>query len=317
MVGKRIFKYTCFIFAFLISFHHTVFANIPQHTNHFYVNDFANVLTQETINHINQKSRFLDDKTGAQLVVSIVDFTDGIDIDKYAMDMFNQWGIGDPVQNNGILLLLVIGEEDYFAATGDGIDNIITDAQLDRLLMSYLEPNFALGNYDLGVLQAYNAIFSVLEGFYNVSFENYIPYNATNNATSPSNAPLQNTATQPTNTNNNSFFSYLYLLIIFIFIVPFFLGGGRRGRRGRGLRRSSLFWWLMPSPFSLNRRNRNIRNNTNNTNNTYTTSQPKSKYTGNSTAFGRGGRSSGGVGRGGNRLGGGGRSSGGGVGRRR
>ena len=86
-----------------------------------YVGDYANVLTDETEQYIIEQSAKLDQATGAQIVVVTVDFLDGMTAEEYAYTIFNEWGIGDAEKDNGLLLLLAIGEEDYWAMQGKGL----------------------------------------------------------------------------------------------------------------------------------------------------------------------------------------------------
>lgn len=58
--------------------------------------------------------------------MATVDFTDGEDIADYAYDLFNKWGIGDKKSNNGLLILLSIGAEDYYAEPGVGLTDVFT-----------------------------------------------------------------------------------------------------------------------------------------------------------------------------------------------
>jgi len=50
---------------------------IPSHTEAFYVNDFAQVLSSNTKGYILEQSIKLDELSGAQLVVVTIDSTDG------------------------------------------------------------------------------------------------------------------------------------------------------------------------------------------------------------------------------------------------
>ena len=85
-----------------------------------YVGDYANVLSEETERYIIEQNQALAGATGAQIVIVTVDFLDGMDIEDYAYTIFNDWGIGDAEKNNGLLLLLAIGEENYWAMQGKG-----------------------------------------------------------------------------------------------------------------------------------------------------------------------------------------------------
>jgi len=311
------------VMVFSILFFNNVFANIPNHTEAFYVNDFAGVLSSETMAHIVERNLHLSELNGAQIVVTTVHFVDGIPIEDYAMEMFNQWGIGDAVQNNGVLLLLAIGQEDFYVAIGDGLHNIMPDGDVSIMLTTYLEPYFDVSNYDQGVRNVFDQIYSVL---------------SRHNISSPlvNNIADTNTATDNITTTNNTFslenLIFLILFIAMIFYVPR-MSNGRRGMR-RSRRRGVPLWVKTSWLNSASSRRRNSNQN-----------RPQEPFGGSfANRSGGGGRTSGGgVGRtsgnsrfgggsgtrlggssrlgngsaSGSRLGGGGRTSGGGVGRKR
>ena len=143
-----------------------VLADIPQPTEWFYVDDYAGVLSQSTLEHIVSENDSLYARTGAQIVVATVDFLDGMSADDYIFEMFNQWGIGSAEKNNGILPLLVIGEEDYRILQGQGLEEYLPSSVLDDMLFEYLEPDFAVGDYDAGVRKLFDALLSRLNAIY-------------------------------------------------------------------------------------------------------------------------------------------------------
>ena len=96
-----------------------------------YVYDGANVLSSSTESYIERTGSALAEACGAEVVVATVDFTDGEDIADYAYDLFNKWGIGDKKANNGLLILLSIGAEDYYAEPGVGLTDVFTGGVLD------------------------------------------------------------------------------------------------------------------------------------------------------------------------------------------
>lgn len=102
--------------------------------------------------------------------MATVDFTDGEDIADYAYDLFNKWGIGDKKANNGLLILLSIGAEDYYAEPGAGLTDVFTGGVLDAMLYDYLEDDFAAKDYDSGVKKVYARAVEILEDHYNVSY---------------------------------------------------------------------------------------------------------------------------------------------------
>lgn len=133
-----------------------------------YVGDYANVLSEETEQYMIQQNQGLEQATGAQLVVVTVDFLDGLDIAEYAYQIFNEWGIGDSEKNNGLLLLLAIGEDNYWAVQGKGLEGILSSGELGDYLYNYLEPDFAAKNYDAGVRKVFDALYGWYEEYYHL-----------------------------------------------------------------------------------------------------------------------------------------------------
>lgn len=295
MQAKKLFT---LVMVFTILFFNNVFANIPNHTEAFYVNDFAGVLSPETMAHIVERNLSLSEVNGAQIVVTTVHFVDGIPIEDYAMEMFNQWGIGDSVHNNGVLLLLAVGQEDFFVSTGDGLDNIMSAGDVSIMLSTHLEPYFDASNYDEGTR-------NIFDEMYHVISRHHIP--------SPSNTNIVSTNTVATNSFDSSNLIFFILFIAMIIYAPR-MSIGRRGI-GRSKRRGVPLWirtsWLNNA--SARRGNNNQARKQSPLGRSSSLQDRFTNHTGG------GGRTSGGVGRqnGGSRLGGGGRTSGGGVGRRR
>lgn len=156
-----------------------------------YVYDGADVLTASTENYINSQNAALDEKCGAQIVFVTVDFTGGYDIDDYAYELFNKWGIGDKKKNNGLLFVLSIGAEDYYAEPGVGLTDVFTGGVLDAMLYDYLEDDFAAKEYDSGVKKVYARAVEILEDHYNVSYST----GTTNNANANTNYNYANNST--------------------------------------------------------------------------------------------------------------------------
>lgn len=133
-------------------------ADIPKPTNNFYVNDFAGILSQDTIDYIMDTNIDLNDKTGAQIVVVTMDTLDGDDLETFATDLFRSYGIGDAGEDNGVLLLLVKEDRDIRIEVGYGLEGAINDAKAGRILDTYAIPYLKYDKWDEGVLNTFKAI---------------------------------------------------------------------------------------------------------------------------------------------------------------
>lgn len=137
-----------------------------------YVLDEADVISDSTERYINEKNNALAEACGAQIVFVAVDFTGSYSTHDYAYELFNKWGIGDKRENNGMLYVLAVGAEDYYALPGSGILDVLSGSALDDLLVDYMEPDFADGDYDAAVRKTFDRTLGILERKYSVSYKN-------------------------------------------------------------------------------------------------------------------------------------------------
>ena len=135
-------------------------ADVPDPPREYYFLDQPGVLSEATEGEIFFANRLLEAQCGAQLVVAVVNRLDGVPIDQYAMTLFNRWGIGDARKNNGLLLLMDIGGQDYYALPGAGITGTFTPEVLAEILFRTLEPDFARGRYDAGARACFEELFA-------------------------------------------------------------------------------------------------------------------------------------------------------------
>lgn len=186
-----------------------------------YVGDYANVLSDETEQYIIEQSARLDAVTGAQIVIVTVDFLDGMTAEEYAYTIFNEWGIGDAEKDNGLLLLLAIGEEDYWAMQGKGLEGILSSGMLGDYLYAYLEPDFAAGAYDAGVKKVFDAFLAWYADYYQLDAQE-----------STALAPNNTTVAEPVQKTNGKH-AMAWIIILFIIVVVIISMNNRRKDRNR------------------------------------------------------------------------------------
>lgn len=141
---------------------------VVQPTDDFYVNDSANVLSDEVEGLIVLNNDVLYEACGAQIVFVTVSTTGTTDIEEYAYTLFDDWGIGSADKNNGILVLMAIDDDDYWTVQGTGIQDYITAGDLDEMLSGDLEPDFAEKNYSDGAEKLFTSLFNTVAKIYNL-----------------------------------------------------------------------------------------------------------------------------------------------------
>ena len=144
---------------------------VPEPDDAFYVYDEANVLDAELEEYIISKNADLYEKCGGQIVIAAVKTTGSVSIEKYAYALFNEWGIGDREKHNGMLLLLSVEEDDYWALQGKGLEKLIQSGTLKLMLNDTLEPYFAKKQYGDGVRAFFDALIEKYEQIYSIQID--------------------------------------------------------------------------------------------------------------------------------------------------
>lgn len=115
-------------------------------------------MSQKQEEYILRQSAALDDAVGAQLVVVTVPTLGEQSIEEYANELFNEWGIGGKEKDNGLLVLLSVGEREVRIEVGYGLEGAVNDAKAGRLLDTYAIPSFQEDAFGEGLVRLYNAM---------------------------------------------------------------------------------------------------------------------------------------------------------------
>ena len=129
-----------------------------------WVHDYGDIISEKAENEINNRIDSLGG--GAQVVVVTVDFFDGYSAEDYAYKLFNEWGIGDKTENNGVLLLVSMGEEEYYYLQGSGLEKKLPSSTLGRICDDYLVDDLIDGDYDSAFVNTVDAICSKIDNLY-------------------------------------------------------------------------------------------------------------------------------------------------------
>ena len=125
---------------------------------YLYVNDFVGVLTYDEMNTLDEICYELDQVTSDEVAIVIVNTTQPEGIDLFAVQMFSEAGIGKEDKDNGVLILVSVGEELWRIEVGYGLEGILNDAKVGAIGRENLEPYLAAGNYYPGVFYTLAAI---------------------------------------------------------------------------------------------------------------------------------------------------------------
>lgn len=118
------------------------------------VNDFAGVMEPADVQRLESVLAELERKTGAELAVVTVQSVPDGDIERAAVDLFAQWGIGKKGKDNGLLILCAVRDRQVRIEVGYGLEPILPDAKAGRIIRERMLPHFRAGRLSAGLLSA-------------------------------------------------------------------------------------------------------------------------------------------------------------------
>ncbi len=191
----------------------------PQQLNGTWVTDMADILSQDTESKLNQIISQLEAKNGTEIAVVTLPETSPLPSPKaFTTKLFNHWGIGKADQDNGVLFLISTGDRRVEIETGYGIEAILPDAQVAKIINTKITPPFKQGDFDEGTLAGTQALVVQLGG----------EINSTNSvlsaeSTSPSQTPQAHTDSTSHNTrysveNKSSLISWLVIVCVLLLL---------------------------------------------------------------------------------------------------
>lgn len=101
-------------------------------------------------------------QSSAEVVAVVVDDIDSDDIDSYATELFNSWGMGKSDKNNGVLILVAKDMRRGVIRTGYGAEGVLPDITSGRILRNVMFPRFKEGDYEGGMLAGVQAVHDVV-----------------------------------------------------------------------------------------------------------------------------------------------------------
>ena len=164
----KLLPYQLFVFFFICILKVSA-QDIPQPMSpHRLVNDFAGIYDEAQKADLEQMLRTYNDTTSTQIYVVTVSDLSGYDVADYAVRIGEKWGVGQKGKNNGIVILIKPknnnGRGQVYITVGYGIEPILNDARIGRIIDQYMIPHFREDDYYGGTKSAVGVIIQYLSG---------------------------------------------------------------------------------------------------------------------------------------------------------
>ncbi|MBQ8502339.1 MAG: TPM domain-containing protein [Bacteroides sp.] len=106
----------------------------------------------------------LEQETGIEVVVAVVNSIGEAECFDFAHSLFNSWGVGKKEKNNGLVILLVIDQRCIQFVTGYGLEGELPDAICKRIQTQEMIPYLKDNNWDAGMVAGVRATVQRLDG---------------------------------------------------------------------------------------------------------------------------------------------------------
>ena len=186
-----------------------------------YVEDRANIISDNYEKNLNGYLQELEQKTGAQMVVLTIDTTNGIPIETYTINLADRWKLGQKGKDNGALIVVAKNDRAYRLEIGYGLEGILPDSFCGTVGRAYFAPYFKKGQYSEGIFLGTVVL------VYKIAEQSKVTITG---------MPSMLDVRKRSGSRQNPYLSLLILFVVVPFLIKYLVGG----------RRSSSYWWGGP-----------------------------------------------------------------------
>lgn len=187
------------------------------------VNDYTNTLSNEQKQALERKLVAFDDSTSSQVAVVIMKSVGDYDINDYTQKLARAWGVGNKDKNNGVVLLVAMGDRKLSIQTGYGVEGALPDIYTKRIIENDIKPFFKSNDYYAGIDAGTDSIIQLIKGEY------------------------KNDNPKAKSKGSKGGAGIIVIIIIIIIVIILRKGGGGGGNQvigGRGVA-DALFWSML------------------------------------------------------------------------
>lgn len=186
------------------------------------VNDYTGTLSEVQKQQLENKLVAFDDSSSTQIAIAIIKSVGQYDINDYALGLGRAWGVGGAKKNNGVMIVVSLGDRKISMQTGYGLEGALPDIITKRIIENEIKPYFKQGDYYGGLDAGTTAIIKYTKGEY------------------------KNDAPKAAKKGTGSGIAIIVIIIVIIIIIAR-KGGGGGGSQvigGRGVG-NALFWGML------------------------------------------------------------------------
>ena len=156
MVNRKIQKSLCLLLIFGLFVFPVCSLDVPKLENP--IMDQADIINSSDERDLNQKLVNLSNETGIQVAVLTIPSLEGEALESYSMKVVEDWKLGQKNVDNGVLLLVSVGDKKLRIETGYGVEGDLTDTKCGLIIRNVITPYFQDDDMSKGIVQGVTSI---------------------------------------------------------------------------------------------------------------------------------------------------------------
>lgn len=131
--------------------------------------DTASMLSQSTVEQLENLLAAFESDDSTQIVVLTTDSLEGENLEEFSLKVAEAWQIGQKGSDNGALLLIVKNDRKIRIEVGYGLEGSLTDLVAGKIIRNIITPQFRNGNFNQGVVDGVSAMIGSVRGEFSSS----------------------------------------------------------------------------------------------------------------------------------------------------
>jgi len=128
------------------------------------VTDLTRTLTAPQIQSLEARLREFERSKGSQIAVLMLPTTELETPAQYGVRVYDQWKLGRKDIDDGVLVLVAKDDRRIWIVTGRGVEGVLPDAAVKRIVEEDITPRFKQGDFYGGIHAGVDRIMRTIEG---------------------------------------------------------------------------------------------------------------------------------------------------------
>lgn len=133
-------------------------------------------LSSAEISRLDAKMKGYEDSTSTQIAILLVETLHGMDPNQFTQEVGEAWGVGQDGKDNGVMIVVSMGDRKWSLQSGYGVEHALTDGTLGEIGRRVMRPRFRQNQYYTGLDEATTEIMQRLSGEFKPSKSKKAPF---------------------------------------------------------------------------------------------------------------------------------------------